>query len=476
MKEDMTPQLLHQNFCYSSKALLAYKRVLFCFCPTGKFCREDRCQSYFSFELIPSLRSPLEECEAAGAIKEVGGKAKVIDAPALGYSDDKFLAEVKAWNPDCVIIVTTFGSLKEDCQWADKLSLVLKKGTPIGVRGAPALVLAEQLLESFPAVDFCVQGEYELVFAELVQLGFQASRGVVRRSLCNNSIEFFPAPKADALDELPFPDRDGIDLNLYKVRGIGKAQATIRVQRGCPYPCSYCLVATVSGRKPRHRSPNSIIAEMKQLVALGITSFYLRADTFTLNKKWASSVCRAIANEVPQARWVTTTRLDCLDEELLKSLRQAGCYGLSFGADVVSPRIAWLVKKQAPSIHETTKILRSCDKLGIISLLYVMVGFLWEDEQSLADTEMFIHKSRPDLVTVHYAHPYPGTAYYRAVQEACVPILSPLAQATPALEPFAISTTEIKRRVKKLVRRHYLRPTVAYSLVKKGASLLLGGS
>jgi anaerobic magnesium-protoporphyrin IX monomethyl ester cyclase len=461
----------------TNKAELAYKRVLFCFCPTGRFCREDRCQSFFSFELIPSMRAPLEECEAAGAIKGVAGESFVLDAPALGYSDSRFTEEILSWNPDCIIIVTTFGSLNEDCQWAKRLRLVIREDVPIGIRGAPAIVLAEQLLESFQAVDFCIRGEYELIFSELVQFGFRRSRGIVRRSddkPHSQMVKFSPAPTATNLDELPFPDRSVINPHLYKVRVIGKTQATIRVQRGCPYPCSYCLVAAVSGRKPRHRSPDNIVTEMRQLVAQGIKNFYLRADTFTLDKEWTKSVCHEIAVNVPEARWVTTTRIDCVDEELLEALRRAGCYGLSFGADVVSPKIASLVKKQAPSIAETSQVLRICDKFGILSLLYIMVGFLWENNQSLSETENFVTECRPDLLTIHYAHPYPGTGYYRAVQEAGVPIISPLAQATPALEPFEISSSHIQKRVKKLIRKHYLRPSVAYSLAKKGTKLLLG--
>ena len=63
---------------------LVHRRVLFLIAPTGAYCREDRCQSSFRFELIPSMRPPMEECEAAGAVRAAGAEPFVIDAPADG--------------------------------------------------------------------------------------------------------------------------------------------------------------------------------------------------------------------------------------------------------------------------------------------------------------------------------------------------------------------------------------------------------
>jgi hypothetical protein len=62
---------------------LYFQRVAFVSCPTGLVCREDRCQSFFKFELVPSLRPPMEDCEGAGGVRAVGADALIIDAPAM---------------------------------------------------------------------------------------------------------------------------------------------------------------------------------------------------------------------------------------------------------------------------------------------------------------------------------------------------------------------------------------------------------
>ena len=73
---------------------LLFSRVLFALCPTGRYCREDRCQSYFDFELIPSMRAPLEECEGAAGVTKAGGFSNIIDAPAENLSDEQFFERV----------------------------------------------------------------------------------------------------------------------------------------------------------------------------------------------------------------------------------------------------------------------------------------------------------------------------------------------------------------------------------------------
>jgi hypothetical protein len=69
----------------SSKARVAandlariYRRVVFLVLPTGNDCREDRCQSAFEPELIPTMRPPMAECEAAGAVRDAEQTAEPV--------------------------------------------------------------------------------------------------------------------------------------------------------------------------------------------------------------------------------------------------------------------------------------------------------------------------------------------------------------------------------------------------------------
>ncbi|HXC50074.1 MAG TPA: radical SAM protein [Candidatus Limnocylindrales bacterium] len=447
---------------------LFYHRVLFLICPTGAFCREDRCQSYFSPELIPSMRPPMEECEAAGAIRHAGAEPFVVDAPALGLSAAQTFESIERIGPDLVVLVATFGTLDDDLAWAARIR-ERHPDLSIGLRGAPCYVLAEEILTRQPAVDFCVRGEYELVFESIVRCGFRDACGTVYRD-GDRIVSPHPSAVAEDLDALPWPDRTVIDSSIYQVRGLGAPQATVRVQRGCPFPCTYCLVHSVSGDRARHRSPASVAAEMAAVQRTGIDYFYLRADTFSLDRAWAIATSEAIAEQCPGARWVTTTRVECVDDAVLAAMRRGGCYGVSFGIDVGSRAIGQKVRKM-PDAKRATAAMRGCDAHGIVSLGYVMIGFLWDTPETLDETERFLRVVRPDLLTIHHAHPYPGTRYYDDVMAEKVSIASPRAQAEPALASHTLAPGELSRRARAMMLRHFARPAVIASLARKSVGL-----
>jgi hypothetical protein len=59
--------------------------------------------------------------------------------------------------------------------------------------------------------------------------------------------------------------------------------------------------------------------------------------------------------------------------------------------------------------------MRFCDRHDVLSLGYFMIGFLWDTDETVSETAAFIRAVRPDLLTIHFAHPYPGTPYYEEV-------------------------------------------------------------
>ena len=114
-------------------------------------------------------------------------------------------------------------------------------------------------------------------------------------------------------------------------------------------------------------------------------------------------------------------------------MRRAGCYGISFGIDVGSRAIGERVRKKADRA-KAQAAMRLCDRHGVLSLGYFMIGFLWDTPETLAETADFLHAVRPDLLTIHFAHPYPGTPYYDEVAAQQAAVVSPHAQAEPALD------------------------------------------
>lgn len=445
---------------------LKFKKIALLICPTGTYCREDRCQSYFKFSLIPSMRAPLEECEIAGAISSLNGKSIIIDAPAENLSKEEFIKRVVNFNPDLIILSVTFGTLLDDLGHAKTLKNIFTKNIKIGLRGAPSYTNAKSILLKNNVVDFCLKGDYELAIKNILNNGIYSENGCIYRDQNGKIIENENLNYARNLDDLPLPNRKSIKKNLYTVRGTKKPQATIHVQRGCPFPCSYCLVHTVSGSKARHRSPENIAQEINSLIKDGVNHFYFRAETFSLNKKWVLALCKLLLKETPNIRWVTTTRVELIDEEIIKAMKLAGCYGISFGIDVASKTIAKKVNKFVePEIIK--KAMRLCDKHSVISLAYIMIGFIWDTKETIKEAEKLMLEIRPDLITIHFAHPYPGTKYYNDVKKINLKVLSKKAQSEPAHATNSLSLKFLNKSEKKILVKHYFRASTLMSLLKK---------
>ncbi len=405
----------------------------------------------------------MEECEGAAGVARAGAHASIIDAPAEKLSDAEFLDRVSAHSPNLIVLGVTFGSLEDDLVWAKRLKSLFPR-TEIALRGAPCYIQGEEILSRAPYVEFCVRGDYELVFEQLIVRGRDA-QGLSFRSASGAVVES-PAPLAKELDSLPFSDRSTLKPSLYTVRGTRHPQATIHVQRGCPFPCTFCLVHAVSGNRARHRSPESIVTEVQQLQRQGISHFFLRAETFTLDRRWAIAVSEALAIHCPGVQWVTATRVECVDDEVISAMRAGGCYGISFGVDIASEEIGKRVKKM-PQLTLAKEAMRLCDKHGVFSLAYIMIGFIWETKNTIAEAKRFIRALRPDLLTIHFAHPYPGTPYHKAVNEAGEQVVSLKAQSTPALNLKGLSAKSIHRYALGMLLSHYTDPRVVYSLLSK---------
>ena len=65
-----------------------------------------------------------------------------------------------------------------------------------------------------------------------------------------------------------------------------------------------------------------------------------------MNKERAKEICMGIVNRKLDIVWNCMTRIDTVDQDLLKLMRRAGCYGIGYGVESGSERILKLVKKR----------------------------------------------------------------------------------------------------------------------------------
>jgi radical SAM superfamily enzyme YgiQ (UPF0313 family) len=222
--------------------------------------------------------------------------------------------------------------------------------------------------------------------------------------------KFFGDIDVSNLDNIDFPARYLLPANMIKHDGLvhhsDKPSTTMIATRGCVYNCAFCDRKT-SGRKFRKRTVQNVIQEVVQLKNVyGIQHIRFIDDCITFDKQWFASLC--IELQAQNITWTCLSRADCIDEKLLKLMKNAGCTEIFFGFESGSQKMLNLMKKHS-TVEDNIKAVKMCKDAGIVSCAYMMFGFPGEDYQSVVDTIKFLDTAKPDKSRISTFVAIPGT-------------------------------------------------------------------
>jgi len=283
--------------------------------------------------------------------------------------------------------------------------------------GVHPSVLPEEVL-SHPQVDFVVVDEGEETMAELVAnetykevlgLCYKESGKIIKNQL---------RPLIKDLDAIPPPAYHLLPMDKYypAVGSYKRLPAMILfATRGCPGRCTFCY-RTFRG-VVRKRSARNIINEIKILQRdYGIKEVAFYDDTFTLFKDVVREFCDIIIREKIDVTWSCFTRVDQVDEGLLRAMKKAGCHLILFGVESADEQILKNIKKNIflKQVEEVVKLARG---LGIETRASFMFGNQGETEETIKKTIDFAIKLDPDEVQFNIATAYPGTELFNWAKE-----------------------------------------------------------
>ena len=72
--------------------------------------------------------------------------------------------------------------------------------------------------------------------------------------------------------------------------------ACVQTSRGCPFDCEFCDVIAYLGRNQRHKPAEQVLAELDVLYRLGYRSAFIADDNFTVYRRRARELLRALAD------------------------------------------------------------------------------------------------------------------------------------------------------------------------------------
>jgi radical SAM superfamily enzyme YgiQ (UPF0313 family) len=123
----------------------------------------------------------------------------------------------------------------------------------------------------------------------------------------------------------------------------------------------------------RLRSPENILAELQRLAELGIHNVHMYADLFTVNREQVVGLCGLIISSGLKVRWTCNSRVDYVDEEMLRLMGQAGCWLISWGIESANEAILKHARK-GYRLEQAVRALRWAKSAGIRNWGYFIIG------------------------------------------------------------------------------------------------------
>jgi radical SAM superfamily enzyme YgiQ (UPF0313 family) len=318
-------------------------------------------------------------------------------------------AKINEFKPDFVMVSTVsdqFGLAKKIINY-----ISLRFNLPIIMGGTHPTVYPEESIKVKGVTGICI-GEGEEALVEFVEkypktniknFWFNKNGKVIKNPI---------RPLMQDLNKLPFPDRTIFDKYVDTSDEI-----EFMGSRGCPYQCSYCVNKVLQdmykgkGRYVRFRSVDNLIKEIKEVLSKYKTAKILfHDDTFTLDKKWL----REFASKYKAIKkpYIANGRVETLDEEIIKLLKESGCVELKIGVESGNDRIRKQILHRNMTNKQIIEAFRLCKKYGILATSFNMIGLPGETEKEIKDTIALNKKIKPFRMGVSIFKPYPGTELY----------------------------------------------------------------
>lgn len=385
-----------------------------------RYLKEGRCESRAGAQLTV----PITLGVVAATVRRAGLPVFVRDYQVS--ATDVTALDCAARGARLALLVTTTPTFAADARFAAWLR-ARYPGVAIVAWGTLPTALPERSLAEAPALDGVILGEPEGAAADLCALLRRADEpltpaligevaGLAVRGADGRTVRTATQVRPPDLDALPWAARDLLENDRYTEPSRGLPFTVIQVSRGCPYPCTYCTVADYHGKAQRWRSPESIVAEVRDCVErYGIRSFLFLSDLFTFDRDRVLALCEALRAADLGIRWFCNSRADTLDAELAREMKAAGCYLVSFGVESAAPAIQRTIRKpmRPERFFEATE---ACRAAGIRSYFYWVLGFPGETPDTIRQTFETACRVDSDFAAFYFAVPYPGTPLYAWAQ------------------------------------------------------------
>jgi len=371
------------------------------------------------YVLMPTMSLAILKGYINGKTKH---KAKIVDLIFNKKDWKKFLSEqIENGKPDIVgLSVLSFNYTQ-----ALEIAKFIKDkfGIKIIFGGVHCILSPEEVIEN-KEVDILCTCEGEMILKEIMdkKLDCKGVKGVWYKK----GEEIIKNPQRELiqdLDELPFPDWEDFDLKNYFL--ISNNHLPIMASRGCPYQCTYCsnhaLKKKLIGNYVRFRSVENVIKEIelrvKEYYQKGMKYLFFYDDTFIMHRDFILEFCRRFKEKGfhKKLKWNANVRANLVTEEIIKSMKDAGCYEVRMGVEAGNDYIRNEVYKRNMTKEQISNAINIIKNHGLQLRLQFIIGAPYENIEMMEESFEMAKKSGADYILFPILMPLPATE----IKEMC---------------------------------------------------------
>lgn len=362
-------------------------------------------QKYFG--LFP----PLSLAWVCAIAERAGHDTLIIDARTLQLSKEEVLDRLRQWKPDIIGFMMTTYMFNETLEWIRFLKKNLK--VPVIIGGYNLRVYPMESL-TVEGPDFgCFNSAFHTVPRLLEELEghrrFADVPGLIYKE--NGAVKMTPYGEDPDFERYPHPARHLLPNELYAEFTTERKNFTVMVtSKGCPQGCLFCE----AGRTPYNaRSPETVLGEIEECYTkYNIREIDFFDYEFCINRKRIEAICDGIIRKKFDITWACRTRIDSVDESLLRKMRAAGCGRIYFGIESGVQEILDRLNKGI-TLQQIRDTIEATKGVGIRPLGFFLVGAPGETRETFRQTLKFARSLDLDYVQFSKLTAKPLTPYWR---------------------------------------------------------------
>lgn len=418
-------------------------------------------------------KPPLDLMMISGYLRKEGFDNEIIDANASGKTIDDVSVIIKNIFPDVILFSTSTCTIHKDLLVAKVAKEINPSVLTIAI-GTHVMALPYDTLKESKYLDIVIySNEWEEVSLNIMRniTNLESAKGIFYRKPRGEIVKTETQPIIENLDILGFPSHDKLEKKLYGDPTAERYPKTMVMgQKACINNCTFCCQPAFFGApKIRRRSINHLIEEFKWIRRLGFKEVMFNDATLTADERWANSLFEGMIENNIDLTWNCSTRVDCINNNTLRLMKDAGCHTVALGMESVDFVVLNNIRKNINPV-QIKKAVSSIRKYHMDTIVFCVVGFPGETEESIKKTISFLKILNATFITLGVAVPIPGTDFYKYVEENGYLLTKDWSLYDPMKRPVfsypELSSDKIEYYSRCGIRQFYLRPLYILNRLK----------